>query len=58
MTDAEPAGAAADGGRPVAAGPLVFISHDSRDAPIAEAFSKLLSSVINSGNHSTPYSNP
>jgi hypothetical protein len=45
MTDAEPAGAAADGGHPVAAGPLVFISHDSRDAPIAEAFSKLLSSV-------------
>jgi hypothetical protein len=26
-------------------GPLVFISHDSRDADLAEAFSKLLSSV-------------
>ncbi|MBS1504583.1 MAG: hypothetical protein JST32_21165, partial [Bacteroidetes bacterium] len=25
--------------------PLVFISHDTRDADIAEAFSKLLSSV-------------
>lgn len=29
----------------VAAGPLVFISHDSRDAELAEAFSKLLRSV-------------
>lgn len=29
----------------IAAGPLIFISHDSRDAAIAEAFSKLLSSV-------------
>lgn len=28
-----------------AAGPLVFISHDSRDAELAEAFSKLLKSV-------------
>jgi hypothetical protein len=27
------------------AGPLVFISHDSRDATLAEAFSKLLSNV-------------
>ncbi|HEX3916563.1 MAG TPA: toll/interleukin-1 receptor domain-containing protein [Caulobacteraceae bacterium] len=27
------------------AGPLVFISHDSRDAELAEAFSKLLRSV-------------
>ena len=27
------------------ASPLVFISHDSRDAELAEAFSKLLSSV-------------
>ncbi len=26
-------------------GPLVFISHDSRDAELAEAFSKLLKSV-------------
>lgn len=42
MTDAEPAGVAADGEHAV---PLVFISHDSRDAPIAEAFSKLLSSA-------------
>jgi hypothetical protein len=30
---------------PIAAGPLVFISHDSRDADVAEAFSKLLQSV-------------
>jgi hypothetical protein len=29
----------------VSAGPLVFISHDSRDAELAEAFSKLLKSV-------------
>jgi hypothetical protein len=29
----------------VAAGPLVFISHDSRDAELAEAFGKLLKSV-------------
>ncbi len=28
-----------------AAGPLVFISHDGRDAELAEAFSKLLKSV-------------
>jgi hypothetical protein len=27
------------------AGPLVFISHDARDADLAEAFSKLLKSV-------------
>ena len=26
-------------------GPLIFISHDSRDADLAEAFSKLLRSV-------------
>jgi hypothetical protein len=31
--------------RPKSAGPLVFISHDTRDALLAEAFSKLLSSV-------------
>ena len=31
--------------RPTAKSPLVFISHDSRDAELAEAFSKLLSSV-------------
>ena len=30
---------------PAATGSLVFISHDSRDAELAEAFSKLLSSV-------------
>src|SRR5947207_10141148 len=30
---------------PSAGGPLVFISHDSRDAELAEAFSKLLKSV-------------
>lgn len=31
---------------PIAAGsPLVFISHDGRDAALAEAFSKLLKSV-------------
>lgn len=38
----------ADGGaeeRPKTAGPLVFISHDTRDALLAEALSKLLSSV-------------
>jgi hypothetical protein len=29
----------------VSSGPLVFISHDSRDAELAEAFSKLLKSV-------------
>jgi hypothetical protein len=31
--------------RPKSAGPLVFISHDTRDALLAEALSKLLSSV-------------
>ncbi len=30
---------------PVAPGPLVFISHDNRDAELAEAFSKLLRTV-------------
>ena len=30
---------------PSQTGSLVFISHDSRDAELAEAFSKLLSSV-------------
>src|SRR5258708_37492823 len=30
---------------PSATGPLVFISHDTRDAELAEAFSKLLKSV-------------
>ena len=32
-------------GRASRTAPLVFISHDSRDAEFAEAFSKLLSSV-------------
>lgn len=32
-------------GHPKPSGPLVFISHDTRDAPLAEALSKLLSSV-------------
>lgn len=31
--------------RPTSAGPLIFISHDTRDADLAEAFAKLLSSV-------------
>jgi hypothetical protein len=31
--------------RPKSTGPLVFISHDTRDALLAEAFSKLVSSV-------------
>src|SRR5471030_349308 len=31
-----------------ATGPLIFISHDSRDAELAEAFSKLLKSVSGS----------
>jgi hypothetical protein len=30
---------------PSASGPFVFISHDSRDADLAEAFSKLLKSI-------------
>lgn len=34
-----------DDERPKPAGPLVFISHDTRDAALAEALSKLLSSV-------------
>src|SRR3990170_2155109 len=48
MTDSEkPKGSAdADAVLPVSsAGPLVFISHDGRDADLAEAFSKLLKSV-------------
>lgn len=32
-------------GPPRSRTPLIFISHDTRDAPLAEAFSKLLSSV-------------
>jgi hypothetical protein len=35
-------------GQGTATGPLVFISHDSRDAELAEAFSKLLKSVSGS----------
>lgn len=48
MTDSEkPKGSAdADVILPVSsASPLVFISHDGRDADLAEAFSKLLKSV-------------
>lgn len=47
MTDENPANSppsVKDEVRPMAS-PLVFISHDSRDAELAEAFSKLLSSV-------------
>ncbi|MGQ0800631.1 MAG: hypothetical protein ACT4NL_11040 [Pseudomarimonas sp.] len=36
---------AADGTNSISTSPLVFISHDSRDAELAEAFSKLLKSV-------------
>src|SRR6202008_871617 len=32
-------------GDAIVPGPLIFISHDSRDFAVAEAFSKLLSSV-------------
>ena len=46
MSDGETESTASvvDGGLP-SRGPLVFISHDSRDADLAEALSKLLSSV-------------
>ncbi|HEX9775872.1 MAG TPA: toll/interleukin-1 receptor domain-containing protein [Actinomycetota bacterium] len=44
MTDAGE-GRAAPETDTLAEGPLVFISHDSRDAELAEAFSKLLKSV-------------
>jgi len=47
MSDAEKAKAqsATEHLQPAFATPLVFISHDSRDADLAEAFSKLLKSV-------------
>jgi hypothetical protein len=47
MTDSEKpkVSSEADVLAPSAAGPLVFISHDGRDAELAEAFSKLLKSV-------------
>lgn len=44
MTSADPS-AVSTHDEDLSAGPLVFISHDSRDAQIAEAFSKLLGSV-------------
>lgn len=44
MTDAEKTKTAKDADV-IPSGPLVFISHDSRDAELAEAFSKLLKSV-------------
>ncbi len=46
MTDSEkPKTIEPDALAPGATGPLVFISHDGRDAELAEAFSKLLKSV-------------
>ncbi len=46
MTDSEkPKTAEPDLLAPSVTGPLVFISHDGRDAELAEAFSKLLKSV-------------
>jgi len=47
MTESEKPSATTDTGVLVSAttGPLIFISHDSRDADLAEAFSKLLKSV-------------
>jgi hypothetical protein len=46
MTESDKAKAAdTEGLSPSASGPLVFISHDGRDAELAEAFSKLLKSV-------------
>jgi hypothetical protein len=41
----EPSSVPAQDGHTMPAGPLIFISHDSRDGQIAESFSKLLSSV-------------
>lgn len=35
-------------------GPLVFISHDGRDAELAEAFSKLLKSVSAGNDQDLP----
>ncbi len=45
MTDSEKAGSGSTEADVLASGPLVFISHDSRDADLADAFSKLLKSV-------------
>jgi hypothetical protein len=45
VSTTEPKGGDVVADQEVTAGPLVFISHDSRDAAVAEAFSKLLSSV-------------
>lgn len=45
MTEPEVPKGAAEHEAAVADGPLVFVSHDSRDAELAEAFSKLLKSV-------------
>ncbi len=46
MTEAEkPKVPSDDDVLPASTGPLVFISHDARDADLAEAFSKLLKSV-------------
>jgi hypothetical protein len=47
MTDAEKPKAISESELlpPIASNPLVFISHDARDAELAEAFSKLLKSV-------------
>jgi hypothetical protein len=44
-TDKQKTSAEADSLASPTAGPLVFISHDARDAELAEAFSKLLKSV-------------
>lgn len=44
MTDSD-SSLASTGADVISSGPLVFISHDSRDAELAEAFSKLLKSV-------------
>lgn len=44
MTDTEKSKSTSESGS-LASAPLVFISHDSRDADLAEAFSKLLKSV-------------
>lgn len=41
----EPSGSSNDSNRRPAKSPMVFISHDSRDAALAEAFGRLLTSV-------------
>ena len=45
MADNEKTNGSTETGALVSPGPLVFISHDTRDAELAEAFSKLLKSV-------------